>query len=159
MVFDEASINQYSRRQAFEGKDQYVKQVNHQQLKTTTGCIDRTDVFNLKSIPAKHQLVKWSSELSKMNRLAVGNHYFECDSGNVNYIDVKNLLSLHNILEIKRAVSQEISWFNSHKLAPKNISLLPNKINKFKNMIMESPSLFGYSVERNESQYYGTIML
>ena len=123
MVFDEASINQYSRRQAFEGKDQYVKQVNHQHLKTTTGGIERKDAFNLKSIPAKHQLIKWSTELSTMHRLAAGNNYFECDSGNVNYIDVKNLLSLHNILEIKRAVSQEISWFNSPKLAPKSITI------------------------------------
>ncbi|XP_065648316.1 uncharacterized protein LOC136077923 [Hydra vulgaris] len=94
------------------------------------------------SLPPKHQLMRWSTELSLRNNIASGIHYIECNLGKFLYESVQHLIALHRVQEIKLAVDQELTWFNSIKLVPKSIGIFPpqNLIEKFKEVLFRKPA-------------------
>ena len=56
----------------FKVGNQYIKAVRDSVIKKSGSDTlkNRTDVFSLKYLPAKHQLIQWSTELAYMNRIA-----------------------------------------------------------------------------------------
>ncbi|XP_065659392.1 uncharacterized protein LOC136083711 [Hydra vulgaris] len=137
------TINNYNRHNACESQKQFIKSVQDYSIKTRQSPVDITDdVFSLKSLPPKHQLMKWSTELSMRNNIASGIHYIECNLGKFMYESVQHLIALHRVQEMKLAVDQELTWFNSPKLVPKSISIFPsqNLIEKFKEVLLRRPA-------------------
>ncbi|XP_065651622.1 uncharacterized protein LOC136079588 [Hydra vulgaris] len=137
------TINNYNRHNAYESQKQFIKSVQDYSIKTSQSPVDITDdVFSLKSLPPKHQLMKWSTELSMRNNIASGIHYIECNLGKFMYKSVQHLIALHRVQEMKLAVDQELTWFNSPKLVPKSISIFPsqNLIEKFKEVLFRRPA-------------------
>nr|XP_047135234.1 uncharacterized protein LOC124812496 [Hydra vulgaris] len=145
------TINNYNRQFAYESQKQFIKSVQDYSIKTSQSPVDITnDVFSLKSLLPKHQLMKWSTELSMRNNIASGIHYIECNLGKFMYESVQLLIALHRVQEMKLAVDQELTWFNSPKLVPKSISIFPsqNLIEKFKEVLFKRPA-------NNEISEYG----
>lgn len=144
LVFNNELLKTYTRKQAYEAREQYIRPVKLFEVKKKVSIevLDqRPDIFKLKSIPSKQQLVKWSNELAGIRRIAAGDYFIDCDLGSLLYEDVSNLSSMHNVLTLKAAVSQEVHWFNEPKLIPRNIEITPleNDIAKFKQFLWDEP--------------------
>ena len=146
LTLDKESIVRYTRMDAFQSRNQYVKAIRDFTIKTSQGesMPDRVNVFSAKYLPAMHQLLKWSTELAHLNRIAAGLHYVECDIGNITYQDIQHMLSLHKVRDVKFAVEQEMNWCNSAKLVPKSVTTYPpdTTTNKFKALLWNTPSAY-----------------
>ena len=144
LLFNDDLLKIYTRKQAYEAREQYIRPVKHFELKKSlnTELLDqRPNIFKLKSIPSKQQLIKWSNELAGIRRIASGDYFIDCDLGSLFYDDVSNLCSMHNVLTLKAAVSQEVHWFNEPKLIPRSIEIKPleSDVAKFKKFLWDEP--------------------
>lgn len=63
------------------------------------------------------------------------------ESKNAKKKSVSNLLSMHNIMDIKIDVGREIAWFNQTKLKPEKVPVYPDNdcLFEFKRMLWNSP--------------------
>lgn len=129
--------------QALKSKNQYIRPVRNFYVRRSDERQRAINPFTLKCIPPKNQLISWSNELAKLNNLASGRYYLECELGNLSYKEVNTLLSLHTAKEVKPSVEQEINWFNAPKLVPRSVASQPPTaaINCFKSLIWNNPNL------------------
>ena len=101
----------------------------------------KTDPFKLQGIPPMSQLLKISNELSGKNRIQEGYHYVDFQYDTLLYEDIQNLQALHKISDIKDAVDQEMAWFNTTGLKPRNAEPPSvDSIQRFQNLIWDSPA-------------------
>ena len=143
LVFNESLIKSYTRVQALKSRNEYIRPVRSFYVRRSEEKKRAINPFTLKCIPPKTQLISWSNELAKLNNLASGRYYLECELGNLSYKGVNTLLSLHTAKEVKPSVEQEINWFNAPKLVPRSVASQPptTAINCFKSLIRNHPNL------------------
>ena len=90
-----------------------------------------------KFIPPLTCLQKWRAELDLAKKLAKDSFYIESTIGRFDLSSIQNSVSLLSAAGTKKAVIEEIDWFNSKRIVPKSVKSSPpiTAINNFKSLI------------------------
>ena len=141
-TFTEQSLKHYTRKQAFESKRQKIRGTKNAEIRHSKGNIDAFSPFDSTFLPPYSNLLTWQTEVCAANKLASDRFYIKCDYGDLDIQSIKQCIELHQTIDVKVAVTQEIDWFNESQIVPRSVCETPpvSAINAYKSMIMNHPA-------------------
>ena len=112
--FDENKIKDYNRKYCYECRIPKAKSIDRffETKHYKTPQADIYNPFEEKFVPPLSCLQKWREELDRAKKIAKDFFYIESSMGRFDLTSIQNSVSMLSVANTKKAVIQEIEWFN-----------------------------------------------